>query len=40
VRCLLVALSARKAGSLSLIPEVSRAFADLGATVEFELTDN
>ncbi len=36
---LLVALTASEVGSFSLSPEVSRAFGDLGITVEFEFTD-
>jgi hypothetical protein len=36
---LLVALSASEVGSFSLLPDVSRAFGDLGITVEFEFTD-
>lgn len=37
---LLVALSASEVGSFSLVPEVSRAFAEFGITVEFELTND
>jgi hypothetical protein len=36
---LLVALSAGEVGSFSLAPEVSRAFGELGITVEFEFSD-
>jgi hypothetical protein len=37
---LLVTLSASAVGSFSLMPEVSRAFGELGITVEFELTND
>jgi hypothetical protein len=37
---LLVTLSAGEVDSFSLSPEVSRAFADFGVTVEFELTSD
>jgi len=36
---LLVALSTAEVGSFSLAPEVSRAFGELGITVEFEFND-
>jgi hypothetical protein len=37
---LLVTLSASEVDGFTLLPEVSRAFGDLGVTVEFELTDD
>ena len=37
---LLVTLSGSEVGGFSLLPEVSRAFGDLGVTVEFELTED